>query len=279
MTADDLIELQTSRVVRPKPPTFTSIPSLLSAFQNEWDALTLDSYNVRQQLAQTRQELATALYQHDAAIRVIARLTLERDEARDALSKVTIGAGSANTGDAMQVDSVGLPEDLAEKVDATQEKLSKSRRKRPVPKEWATADAIESYSAVATSEPLYPGSKSLAVDTSGEIAVVGGSDGIAGVYSLSEGKLLQALKVGGSVTDAVFFGDQPVVASSNGSVKIFGNGKEVAALSSHAGAATSLALHPSGEILASVGVDKSFVFYDLPGAKAVTQVYTECGMF
>jgi pre-mRNA-processing factor 19 len=68
------------------------------------------------------QELATALYQHDAAVRVIARLTRERDEARDALSKVTISAGGMSNGDAMQIDSQGLPEDLAAKVDATQEK-------------------------------------------------------------------------------------------------------------------------------------------------------------
>jgi pre-mRNA-processing factor 19 len=122
MTVEDLIELKTSRVVRPKPPTLTSIPSLLTTFQNEWDAMTLETYNVRQQLSQTRQELSTALYQHDAAIRVIARLTKERDEARDALSKVTVSAGGANNGDAMQVDSVGLPEELGEKVDATQEK-------------------------------------------------------------------------------------------------------------------------------------------------------------
>ena len=66
--------------------------------------------------------MATALYQHDAAVRVIARLTRERDEARDALSKVTISAGAQSNGDAMQVDSAELPEELAEKVDATQEK-------------------------------------------------------------------------------------------------------------------------------------------------------------
>jgi pre-mRNA-processing factor 19 len=122
MTVEDLLDLKTSRVVRPKPPTFTSIPSLLSAFQNEWDALALESYNVRQQLSQTRQELATALYQHDAALRVIARITQERDQARDALSKVTVSAGGASNGDAMQVDSAGLPDELAEKVDETQAK-------------------------------------------------------------------------------------------------------------------------------------------------------------
>jgi pre-mRNA-processing factor 19 len=117
----DLIDLKSSRIVAPRPPTLTSIPSLLSTFQNEWDSLALESFTIRQQLNQTRQELATALYQHDAAIRVIARLTKERDEARDALSKVTINAGSASNGDAMQIDSNGLPEELAAKVDATQE--------------------------------------------------------------------------------------------------------------------------------------------------------------
>lgn len=115
----DLLDLKSSRIVTPRPPSLTSIPSLLSTFQNEWDALALETFTIRQQLHQTRQELATALYQHDAAVRVIARLTKERDEARDALSKVTISAGG---GDAMQIDSQGLPEELVAKVDATQEK-------------------------------------------------------------------------------------------------------------------------------------------------------------
>jgi pre-mRNA-processing factor 19 len=118
----DLLDLNSNRIVTPRPPTLTSIPSLLSTFQNEWDALALETFTVRQQLNQTRQELATALYQHDAAVRVIARLTKERDEARDALSKVTVSAGAASNGDAMQIDSQGLPEGLSARVDETQEK-------------------------------------------------------------------------------------------------------------------------------------------------------------
>ncbi len=90
LNVDDLIELRTSRIVRPRPPTLTSIPSLLGVFQEEWDALALETYTLKQNLAQTRQELSTALYQHDAAVRVIARLTRERDEAREALSKVRV---------------------------------------------------------------------------------------------------------------------------------------------------------------------------------------------
>lgn len=123
MTADDLVELKSSRVVRPRPPTLTSIPSLLGVFQEEWDALALETYTLKQTLAQTRQELSTALYQHDAAVRVIARLTKERDEARDALSKISVGAGGApSNGDAMQVDSTGLPESVISRIDNTQEK-------------------------------------------------------------------------------------------------------------------------------------------------------------
>ncbi len=123
LTQDDLLPIKTARIVRPRPPTLTSIPALLSTFQNEWDALALETYNLQEQLARTREELATSLYQHDAAVRVIARLTKERDEARDALSKVTVSAGSGSNGDAMAVDAEALPEELAAKVDETQAKF------------------------------------------------------------------------------------------------------------------------------------------------------------
>lgn len=87
--------------------------------------------------------------------------------------------------------------------------------------------------------------------------------------------MTNALKIGGSVLDAVFYGKDAVVASSSGAVKVYSGKKESASFTSHAGAATGLALHPTGDILASVGVDKSFVFYDLVGGNAVTQVYTD----
>lgn len=109
-----------ARVVRPRPPTLTSIPSLLATFQNEWDALALETHTLRQHLSQTRQELSTALYQHDAATRVIARLLKERDEARDALSKISVGtAPAAGNSDAMEVDGQSVPSYIQDRVEET----------------------------------------------------------------------------------------------------------------------------------------------------------------
>jgi pre-mRNA-processing factor 19 len=122
LSTDDLVELKNARAVRPRPPTLTSIPALLSTFQDEWDALALETYTLKQSLAQTRQELSTALYDYEGALRVIAKISKERDEARDALSKISVRGNGATNGDAMQVDNQGLPESIVAKIEATQQK-------------------------------------------------------------------------------------------------------------------------------------------------------------
>lgn len=145
-----------------------------------------------------------------------------------------------------------------------------------MPKEWADSELIEKFGVATTSKALYPGATSLAVDKAGQLVIVGGSDGVAGVFSIPENKVEQSFKAGSAVTDAVWYNSQPVVSTASGAVKVFGD-KETT-FTSHAGSANGLALHPCGDILASVGVDKSFVFYDLAGGKAVTQVYTDSGI-
>jgi pre-mRNA-processing factor 19 len=84
--------------------------------------LALETYQLRQNLAQSRQDLSNALYQHDAAVRVIARLTRERDEARKALSSVDVGSTTQTNGDAMHVDPTPLPEAIQAKIASTQER-------------------------------------------------------------------------------------------------------------------------------------------------------------
>lgn len=278
LSTDDLVELKASRTVRPRPPTLTSIPSLLSVFQNEWDALALETHTLRQHLTQTRQELSRALYEHDAAVRVITRLSRERDEARQALSRINVNGAPASNGDTMEVDGQELPGNLVAKVEAVQEKLSKTRRKRAVPEDWATTDVISNFTPTQKSKPLYTGARTISVDASGDLALVGGSDGTAGIFSISQNNLVQELPVGSPVTEALWAGSKAIVGTSSGIVKAFENGVEVSSFSGHAGAVTALALHPSGDILASVGVDKSYIFYDLASSAQALQIFTDSAL-
>lgn len=66
-----------------RPPSHSSLPSLLSTLQSEYDSLILETYALKRNYDSVRQELAHALYANDAANRVVARLIGERDGARE----------------------------------------------------------------------------------------------------------------------------------------------------------------------------------------------------
>jgi pre-mRNA-processing factor 19 len=103
-------------------------------------------------------------------------------------------------------------------------------------------------------------------------------DGVAILYSLEQKQILHTLKSGeGNITAALFWEQKPVLAMSTGAIKIFENGDVMGEMLVHAGAATDISLHPSGDILASVGEDKSIVFYDLTTMKKATRIFTQSG--
>ena len=109
--------------------------------------------------------------------------------------------------------------------------------------------------------------------------LTGGSDGVAGVYSLSQDRVIQALKGGGgSITAGTWAGTQAIISTSAGRVKCFEGSSEVASFTAHSGEATDVAVHPCGDVIASAGSDKSYVLYDLETKAVLTKVYSNSGM-
>jgi pre-mRNA-processing factor 19 len=96
---------------------------------------------------------------------------------------------------------------------------------------------------------------------------------------VSKRQFVQALKAGAPITDVAWHEQHPVLATGSGAVKVFDRGTEIMSFKAHAGAATAVAMHPSGEILASVGVDKSYVLYDLVEAVVISQTFTDSGEY
>lgn len=119
------------------------------------------------------------------------------------------------------------------------------------------------------------------MDIDEEEAAIGGLNGDVSIYSVEAGQVTQAIKTTEPVTDTVLRGNKMVLATSKGSIKVFERGPEgfaeVGNMPDHAGPVTGLALHPSGEILVSVGSDKTIIYYDMSNLSRAVRVYTDSG--
>lgn len=116
------------------------------------------------------------------------------------------------------------------------------------------------------------------MNKTGDLAVVGGSDGVSTVYSIARRETVEVLQGASGVINAAVFIDtqdsrQVAVATSSGEVIIYENGSAKHSFRDHAGAALSLSLHPCGDILLSVGDDKSFILYDISNSSMLTRLF------
>ncbi|EPX73278.1 ubiquitin-protein ligase E4 [Schizosaccharomyces octosporus yFS286] len=161
---DDLVPVKVPEFIKPRPPSTTSLPALLSLFQEEWDALALEQFDLRKKLSETKQELSTSLYSLDAAFRVISRLTKERDEAREALAKFSDNISSisqptadraANHDIEMKDNNEDTKTTLNSTVERTLTQLSSKRKQTKLQPTWATPEVLNQlvHSSPATVFP------------------------------------------------------------------------------------------------------------------------------
>lgn len=144
-----------------------------------------------------------------------------------------------------------------------------------MPKGWANADDVANLEQIAYTDLTVSQASSL--DTESDYAAIGGLDGKLDIYSIQGNTVERTLDIGEPVTATAWTGSKVILATAKGAVKVFDNGSETASFQAHAGAATGISVHPGGRILASVGVDKSFVFYDLESLEQVSRCYTDAG--
>ena len=129
---------------------------------------------------------------------------------------------------------------------------------------------------------LPPSSRALALDQTGNYAFLGGTDGSACIYSFPKQETVRMFDVGDSaINDLISLesgsGLRCAAASADGSVRIFENDTNIDEYSAHFGNVSALSAHPAGELIASVGEDKSFVMYSIIQKKVLSQVYTDSG--
>jgi pre-mRNA-processing factor 19 len=298
LSVDDLLPLKSSKGVKPRTAPATSIPGLLGLFHDEWDALMLETHTLRQSLNTTRQELSHALYQHDAACRVIARLIKERDEARAALEDARAivaaeqqaagkrGADEA-AGDAKRARVAQIPEEVLSELQEVNAQLSKQRKKRVIPESTATPDDLASLTLI-NNVPLHkttqPGIAALDVSpSSSTIIATGGVDGVVKVYDSSAGRELASLEGHSKrVTGVVFASPSVLITSSADKTARIWRGAEdgssftcASVLKDHSGEVVGVTMHPSRKYFVTGSADASWGFWDLASATCLRQVSDE----
>ncbi|KAG8954125.1 hypothetical protein FRC03_011549 [Tulasnella sp. 419] len=282
----DLITLKVDpKTSAPRPPTATSIPALLHTLQNEYDALVLECYTLKQQLHSTRQELSHALYQQDAATRVAARLIRERDSAREALASVQASMGVAPAaGDVEMVDSAqpdsALPAEVLSAIEEKHSALSATRKKRKVPSSYAKAESVKSFTSVHTIPSLHSSSpagiNSIVVsEANPSHFLTGGNDKIVQLYDKAEGKVLASLKGHTKKVNFVALREKDgqsnliISGSADKTVRVWshdaasGEYAPSTTLKTHKGEITGLAVQPTGDYLLAGSADKSWSFHSL----------------
>ncbi|KAL4167944.1 hypothetical protein KRP22_011351 [Phytophthora ramorum] len=254
-------------------PEAASIPQLLSAFQNEWDAVMLETFTLKQHLEQTRQELSHALYQHDAACRVIARLNAENATLKERAvapeqDDVDMGAGQ---------DGAALAPEVLATVEAKQKELAKKRKefkKKDAPLRAARLSGLDTWK-VASSHTLHdsdkPGVTCVAVDCKRPTLVAtGGVDKHAKVFDTDKQQLVATLTGHAKKLSHVEFhptADMVLTASHDKTLKLWtpqDEGYSVGyTLDGFDDAVASASIHPTGNYVLSGSLDATWAIHDV----------------
>ena len=286
MVMDDLVELQVPKIVRPRPPVATSIPSLLSMFQSEWDSLMLQTFSLKKELDHCRSELSNALYEHEAACRLISKLVKERDARRSGATAAELESAPKRlkkdikmSNDVQVNEEVPVSEDskidesVVEKMKQVGEGLAKNRKKRVIPDSHATLETVKQYAAVSGHN--YAAKKDincLDIHPSTEMMLLG-NDSSVYWYNLSHRSKSPLGHIDAheaAINQVILHIEDEGIGYSCSKDKsicvlslVRGKSKVVHRFDHHSDEVTGISLHPSGEYLVSCSKDATWSLMDL----------------
>lgn len=293
LTQDDLVNMKANKAVRPRPASATSIPGMLTLLQSEWDALMTETYELKMHLDTTRKQLSHALYQHDAACRVVARLLRERDASRAQVAQLQeqlansrpLPAGVSAAAD--DEAEMGLTPEILERMTQCMKALSKTRKKREFPDLAPVAD-VKRFSCAGshpTHQSTAPGILCIDVHKTDDSRVAsGGMDSQVILFDAQKEKLAQKL-LGHTkkVTTVVLHPTRDVVfsASLDATARVWtcDSGSDWRSsytcahqVRKHRSEVTDITLHPLGDYFTTASRDKSWALHDLTSGRVVRHV-------
>ncbi|CAK9001300.1 Pre-mRNA-processing factor 19 (Neuronal differentiation-related gene protein) (PRP19/PSO4 homolog) (RING-type E3 ubiquitin transferase PRP19) [Durusdinium trenchii] len=284
---EDLCDMKVNKVVKPRPASATSIPGMLTLLQSEWDALMSETYDLKTNLDTTRKQLSHALYQHDAACRVIARLLRERDAARSQVAQLQDQLSNSlptNGSVEIQEGETGLSSQIVQKMEELAQNLAKTRKQRKFPElspleEVKRLKCVQSHSLHHSTAPGV-----LCVDihkADPNRIVSGGMDCQVLLYNAQKQKMVQKM-VGHSkkVTAVKLHGDKEVIvsASQDATAKVWTCSSPtdwssqyncLHTIRKHRLDVTDLSIHPLGDYLLTASLDKSWAIHDFATGRCV----------
>lgn len=292
ITKDDIVDMKSNKAVRPRPATATSIPGMLSLLQSEWDALMTETYELKNNLDTTRKQLSHALYQHDAACRVVARLMRERDATRAQVVQLQeqlansrpLPAGVA--ADADDGTEIGLTPEILQRMTECSKALSKTRKKREFPDLAPVADVkrLACASSHPTHQSTAPGILCIDIHQADDSRIVtGGVDTQVILFDAQKEKLVQ--KMTGhqkKVTTVALHHQREVIISGSAdcTARVWANTSGdwrgayqcATVVRKHRAEISDVSIHPLGDYFSTVSRDKSWALHDLTQGRVVRHV-------
>jgi len=292
LTQDDITDMKSNKAVRPRPATAASIPGMLQLLQSEWDAVMTEQFELKSHLDTTRKQLSHALYQHDAACRVIARLLRERDASRaqvtqlqDQLSNMKpMGPGETKDDDQSEI---GLTPEMIQRMTDIAKGLSRTRKKRDFPGLAPVAEVkrFECTGEYKIHQSTAPGITCVDIHKSDDHRIVtGGVDNQVIVFDAEHEKLAQKLVGHNKKVNAVHFHPtkEIVVSGSQDNTARVWKCSDAAnwkasyscahVVRKHGGEVTDLSIHPLGDFFLTSSLDKSWALHDFESGRCMRHV-------